>query len=72
MLEIGASTGPAAIVPLLLCEFHQANPSLDVRLSVHDTQTVVSLVAERELELGIVGAAAAVVQSNSSRSSVTK
>ena len=57
-LEIGASTGPAAIVvPLLLCEFHQANPSLDVRLSVHDTQTVVSLVAERELELGIVGAA---------------
>ncbi len=57
-LEIGASTGPAAIVlPLLLCEFHEANPSLDVRLSVHDTQTVVSLVAERELELGIVGAA---------------
>ena len=57
-LEIGASTGPAAIVvPLLLCEFHQANPELDVRLSVHDTQTVVSLVAERELELGIVGAA---------------
>ena len=57
-LEIGASTGPAAIVvPLLLCEFHRANPELDVRLSVHDTQTVVSLVAERELELGIVGAA---------------
>ena len=57
-LEIGASTGPAAIVmPLLLCEFQQANPSLDVRLAVFDTQTVVSLVAERELELGIVGAA---------------
>jgi DNA-binding transcriptional LysR family regulator len=57
-LELGASTGPAAIVvPLLLCEFHEQNPSLDVRLSVHDTQTVVSLVAERELELGIVGAA---------------
>jgi DNA-binding transcriptional LysR family regulator len=57
-LEIGASTGPAAIVlPLLLGEFHQANPTLDIRLSVHDTQTVVSLVAERELELGIVGAA---------------
>jgi LysR family transcriptional regulator, transcriptional activator of the cysJI operon len=57
-LELGASTGPAAIVvPLLLCEFQQANPSLDVRLSVHDTQTVVSLVAERQLELGIVGAA---------------
>lgn len=57
-LEIGASTGPAAIVvPLLLCEFRQANPSLDIHLSVHDTQTVVSLVAERQLELGIVGAA---------------
>jgi DNA-binding transcriptional LysR family regulator len=56
--EIGASTGPAAIVvPLLCCEFHEVHPSLDVRLSVHDTQTVVSLVAERELELGIVGAA---------------
>ena len=59
-LEIGASTGPAAIVvPLLLCEFQEANPSLDVRLAVHDTQTVVSLVAERELELGVVGAARA-------------
>ena len=57
-LEIGASTGPAAIVmPLLLCEFHGENPSLDIRLSVHDTQTVVSLVADRELELGVVGAA---------------
>ncbi len=57
-LEIGASTGPAAIVlPLLLCEFQQANPEVQVQLSVFDTQTVVSLVAERELELGIVGAA---------------
>ena len=57
-LEIGASTGPAAIVmPLLLCEFHEANPSLDIRLSVFDTQTIVSLVAERELEVGVVGAA---------------
>ena len=57
-LEIGASTGPAAIVvPLLLCEFQRANPEVQVRLSVFDTQTVVALVAERELELGIVGAA---------------
>jgi DNA-binding transcriptional LysR family regulator len=57
-LEIGASTGPAAIVlPLLLCEFEQENPSVQVELSVFDTQTVVSLIAERELELGIVGAA---------------
>ena len=57
-LELGASTGPAAIVvPLLLCEFHVENRDMDVRLAVHDTQTVASLVAERELELGIVGAA---------------
>jgi DNA-binding transcriptional LysR family regulator len=57
-LEIGASTGPAAIVvPLLLCEFQRENPEVQVKLAVHDTQTVVSLVADRELELGIVGAA---------------
>jgi DNA-binding transcriptional LysR family regulator len=57
-LAIGASTGPAAIVvPLLLCEFQGLNPEVKVALSVHDTQSVVDLVAERELELGIVGAA---------------
>jgi DNA-binding transcriptional LysR family regulator len=57
-LQIGASTGPAAIVlPTLLCEFRLESPDVKVQLSVSDTQTVVSLVAERELELGIVGAA---------------
>jgi len=57
-LSIGASTGPAAIVvPLLLCEFQRAHPAVRVSLQVHDTQTVVQLVAERDLELGIVGAA---------------
>jgi len=57
-LELGASTGPAAIVlPLLLCEFQRENPELRVELSVSDTQTIVELVAERRLELGIVGAA---------------
>lgn len=57
-LRLGASTGPAAIVvPLLLCEFQRANPAVKVSLSVFDTQSVVDLVAERELELGIVGAA---------------
>ena len=57
-LSIGASTGPAAIVvPLLLCEFQQRNPDVRVALEVHDTQAVVELVADRELELGIVGAA---------------
>ena len=57
-LSIGASTGPAAVaVPILLCEFQQRHPDLRVALEVHDTQTVVDLVADRELELGIVGAA---------------
>jgi DNA-binding transcriptional LysR family regulator len=57
-LSLGASTGPAAIVvPLLLCEFQGAQPQVKVSLQVHDTQSVVELVAGRELELGIVGAA---------------
>jgi len=57
-LALGASTGPAAIVvPLLLCEFQLANPGVKVALSVYDTHSVVELVAARELELGIVGAA---------------
>jgi LysR family transcriptional regulator, transcriptional activator of the cysJI operon len=57
-LSLGASTGPAAIVvPILLCEFQLANPGVRVALSVHDTHSVVELVANRELELGIVGAA---------------
>ena len=57
-LEIGASTGPAAIVlPLLLCRFQRENAELQVHLSVSDTQSVVELVADRRLEVGIVGAA---------------
>lgn len=57
-LSLGASTGPAAIVvPQLLGEFQQRHPAVRVSLEVHDTQTVVEAVAERRLELGIVGAA---------------
>jgi DNA-binding transcriptional LysR family regulator len=57
-LKLGASTGPAAIVlPLLLCEFQAENPGVKVSLTVADTHAVVELVAARELELGIVGAA---------------
>ncbi|HWH04980.1 MAG TPA: selenium metabolism-associated LysR family transcriptional regulator [Gaiellaceae bacterium] len=57
-LSLGASTGPAAVViPLLLGEFARENPQVKVQLAVHDTQSVVDLVADRELELGIVGAA---------------
>src|SRR5205807_1090494 len=57
-LDLGASTGPGGtVVPLLLCEFQERHPDVRVRLSVSDTQTVVDQVADRELELGIVGAA---------------
>ncbi len=57
-LEIGASTGPGGtVLPVLLCEFQRRNPELTVALSVFDTQRVVELVARRELELGVVGAA---------------
>ncbi len=57
-LEVGASTGPGStVVPVLLCEFQRANPGVAVSLSISDTQSVVDRVAERELELGVVGAA---------------
>jgi DNA-binding transcriptional LysR family regulator len=57
-LMMGASTGPAAVVvPRLLGEFQRAHPAVRVALEVHDTRMVVELVAERRLELGIVGAA---------------
>ena len=57
-LQLGASTGPGGtVVPVLLAEFARRNPSVRVALSIFDTQTVVELVADRQLELGIVGAA---------------
>src|SRR4051794_5657091 len=57
-LQVGASTGPGStVVPVLLCEFQQSNPGVAVSLSISDTQSVVDRVAERELELGVVGAA---------------
>jgi DNA-binding transcriptional LysR family regulator len=56
-LSIGASTGPGAhLVPLLLCEFNREHPGVQVALTVSDTHAVIEQVAERELELGIVGA----------------
>jgi DNA-binding transcriptional LysR family regulator len=56
-LALGASTGPGAhLVPLLLCEFQSGHPDLHVALSIWDTQTVIDRVAERDLELGVVGA----------------
>ncbi len=57
-LEIGASTGPGGVVlPRLLCEFAASHPDLHVQLSVASTQTIVERVADRTLEIGVVGAA---------------
>src|SRR6478609_3112193 len=57
-LAVGASTGPGStVVPVLLCEFQREHPGVAVSLAISDTQTVVERVAERELELGVVGAA---------------
>ena len=56
--EIGASTGPGGVVlSQILCEFAEAHADLHVALSVFDTQTVVERVADRSLQLGVVGAA---------------
>jgi len=56
-LRIGASTGPGAhLVPLLLCEFQRSHPTLRIALSISDTHAVIEQVAERSLELGVVGA----------------
>ncbi len=56
--EIGASTGPGGVVlSRLLCQFAELHPEIHIALSVFDTQTVVERVADRSLELGVVGAA---------------
>jgi DNA-binding transcriptional LysR family regulator len=56
--EIGASTGPGGVVlAQILCQFADVHPALHIALSVFDTQTVVERVAERTLQLGVVGAA---------------
>ncbi|HYX76690.1 MAG TPA: selenium metabolism-associated LysR family transcriptional regulator [Gaiellaceae bacterium] len=56
-LALGASTGPGGtVVPVLLGEFQREHPELTVALSISDTSRVIEQVADRELELGIVGA----------------
>jgi DNA-binding transcriptional LysR family regulator len=57
VLEIGSSTGPSIMLALLMCEFQREHPSVQIALSVFDTQRVVERVAARQIELGVVGAA---------------
>ena len=56
-LVVGASTGPGErVLPQLLGAFRLLHPEVLVSLRVDDTDTVVDRVADRQLELGIVGA----------------
>jgi DNA-binding transcriptional LysR family regulator len=56
--EIGASTGPGGVLlSQILCQFADLHREVHVALSVFDTQTVVEHVADRTLQLGVVGAA---------------
>ena len=55
-LELGASTGPGgSVVPILLGELARTYPDLSVALTVSDTHRIVELVADRAVELGVVG-----------------
>src|SRR6266542_4951104 len=55
-LELGASTGPGgSVVPVLLGELYRRHPDVSVALTVADTHRIVELVADRALELGVVG-----------------
>jgi len=54
--ELGASTGPGgSVVPILLGELARTYPDLSVALTVADTHRIIELVADRALELGVVG-----------------
>jgi DNA-binding transcriptional LysR family regulator len=54
--ELGASTGPGgSVVPILLGELARMYPDVSIALTVADTHRIVELVADRALELGVVG-----------------
>jgi DNA-binding transcriptional LysR family regulator len=54
--ELGASTGPGgSVVPIVLAELAQTHQELSIALTVADTHRIVELVADRALELGVVG-----------------
>ncbi len=56
-LRLGGSTIPGQyILPFLLQKFNQAFPDIRVAVHIADTRAVAQLVAEGELELGVIGA----------------
>ncbi len=56
-LSLGVSSGPAErILPPLLGAFRERHPEVHLALRVDDTDSVIALVVDRQIELGIVGA----------------
>jgi DNA-binding transcriptional LysR family regulator len=56
-LSLGVSSGPAErLLPALLGAFRERHPEVHVALRVDDTDSVIALVVERQIELGVVGA----------------
>src|SRR4051812_17693498 len=56
-LVVGSSTGLGEhVLPLLLGSFHAEHPRVGVSLRVESTVEVIDRVADREIELGVVGA----------------
>lgn len=55
-LYIGASTIPGQyILPYLIKEFKDRLPNITISMDIADTEKIVNLVADREIDVGIVG-----------------
>jgi len=56
-ITLGASTIPGEyILPVLVKEFKDSNPTIRISMDIGDTERIFNKVAERELDLGVVGA----------------
>lgn len=56
-ISLGASTIPGEyILPILIKNFKDSNPSIKISMDIGDTDRIFNKVAERELDLGVVGA----------------
>lgn len=56
-LTIGSSTTPGEyILPWVIGQFHRRYPEVEISLSIANTQTIVSRIRNRELDLGMAGA----------------
>ena len=56
-LSLGSSAGAAErLLPAILGRFREQHPEVGVALRVDDTDSVIALVVDRQIELGIVGA----------------